>query len=269
MGDSNGFLTVNDIKGAYNVKDHPDVKAGKMSEEEALKEFLEGFEGEGGDHNGVVTNDEWIKYYEEISSSIDDDDYFGTMLVNTWSALKTKLPDGTIAPAITYTPASAVNLVEKILKQAIYNKQKAVSESKVLAAAFKQFDVDKSGECSFKEFVQAMERFGLCIDDGSPGCGGVPMDVLRALFDRYDTGGEGSLSYEEFAKGLFEEEAKQTAESGNVANPLLPSLAGGVASRPGTAAGSRPATATRVRSLANMDGGVKDAGFKKSNNIFG
>ena len=52
--------------------------------EQVLQEFLDGFEGGKGNHDGTVTIDEWINYYEDISSSIDEDDYFGAMLTTTY-----------------------------------------------------------------------------------------------------------------------------------------------------------------------------------------
>ena len=39
-----GVLTVQDIKGIYNAKQHPDVRSGKKTEEEILLEFLDTFE---------------------------------------------------------------------------------------------------------------------------------------------------------------------------------------------------------------------------------
>lgn len=39
-----GVLRINDIKGVYNARFHPDVKAGKKTEDEVLGEFLETFE---------------------------------------------------------------------------------------------------------------------------------------------------------------------------------------------------------------------------------
>lgn len=42
--DGNGILDINDIKGVYNAKMHPDVKAGKKTEDEILGEFLDTFE---------------------------------------------------------------------------------------------------------------------------------------------------------------------------------------------------------------------------------
>ena len=42
--DKSGVLNIDDIKGVYNAKLHPDVKSGKRSEEEILGEFLDTFE---------------------------------------------------------------------------------------------------------------------------------------------------------------------------------------------------------------------------------
>ena len=38
----------------------------------------------GGVHDGKVTKDEWKTYYDNVSMSIDDDDYFELMIRNTW-----------------------------------------------------------------------------------------------------------------------------------------------------------------------------------------
>jgi len=87
--DKSGVLDIDDIKGVYNAKHHPDVKQGKKTEEEVLVEFLDTFEmhhniqsGGRGDHR--VTEEEWMEYYNNISASIDDDKYFELMMTNTW-----------------------------------------------------------------------------------------------------------------------------------------------------------------------------------------
>ena len=87
--DGSGELDINDIRGVYNGKFHPDVKSGKKTEEEILLEFLETFEqhhnvfsGESADH--VVSKEEWVEYYENTSMSIDDDKYFELMINNAW-----------------------------------------------------------------------------------------------------------------------------------------------------------------------------------------
>jgi Ca2+-binding EF-hand superfamily protein len=42
--DGNGCINIEDLKGRYNAKNHPDVKMGKKSEEDVLYEFLDTFE---------------------------------------------------------------------------------------------------------------------------------------------------------------------------------------------------------------------------------
>lgn len=76
--DGSGQIDLEDIRGRYNASRHPDVIQGKKTEDEVLIEFLETFEthhnimnSEAPDH--VVTKEEFEEYYNNISSSIDND----------------------------------------------------------------------------------------------------------------------------------------------------------------------------------------------------
>ena len=42
--DSSGELTIHDLRGVYNASQHPEVKAGKKTEDAVLQEFLKTFE---------------------------------------------------------------------------------------------------------------------------------------------------------------------------------------------------------------------------------
>lgn len=87
--DGSGTVDINDLKGVYDAKQHPDVRAGKKTEEDILGEFLETFEMH---HNisdksrmdHIITYEEFIEYYTNVSASIDDDKYFELMMVNAW-----------------------------------------------------------------------------------------------------------------------------------------------------------------------------------------
>jgi Ca2+-binding EF-hand superfamily protein len=89
--DRSGVLDVTDIKQSYNAKKHPDVLAGKRSEEDILVEFLDTFEAafstknQGKTRDGRVTFEEFTEYYQNISASIDNDEYFEVMMTNTWN----------------------------------------------------------------------------------------------------------------------------------------------------------------------------------------
>lgn len=92
--DRSGYIDINDIKGVYSAKTHPDVLNGKKTEEQILLEFLETFETHHSCRNNgapdhIVTKDEFEEYYNNISASIDNDQYFELMMNNAW-----KINDG-------------------------------------------------------------------------------------------------------------------------------------------------------------------------------
>eukprot|EP00598_Pedospumella_elongata_P000506 CAMPEP_0184975600 /NCGR_PEP_ID=MMETSP1098-20130426/6811_1 /TAXON_ID=89044 /ORGANISM="Spumella elongata, Strain CCAP 955/1" /LENGTH=563 /DNA_ID=CAMNT_0027498359 /DNA_START=44 /DNA_END=1735 /DNA_ORIENTATION=+ len=80
--DHSGVVELNDISAKYNADKHPDVLAGRRSKDDVLREFLDTFDTI--DKDGRVTTAEFIKYYGNCSSSIDDDDYFELMIRNAW-----------------------------------------------------------------------------------------------------------------------------------------------------------------------------------------
>ena len=53
-----------------------------MTKDDIFNEFLEAFGDKDGD--GTVTKDEWYEYYAAVSASVDDDEYFVTMMNNAW-----------------------------------------------------------------------------------------------------------------------------------------------------------------------------------------
>jgi Ca2+-binding EF-hand superfamily protein len=81
--DGNGFLTVEDLQGRYDVSKHPDVLEGRMTEEEALVDFAKQWDDENAP-DGKVTPKEFLEYYKDVSASIDRDDYFELMMRNAW-----------------------------------------------------------------------------------------------------------------------------------------------------------------------------------------
>jgi len=90
--DRSGQLDINDIRQTYNAKQHPDVKSGKKQEDEVLAEFLDTFEdhfcdmkGNEDARDGVITMQEWLEYYNNVSMSIDNDEYFALMMNNAWN----------------------------------------------------------------------------------------------------------------------------------------------------------------------------------------
>jgi Ca2+-binding EF-hand superfamily protein len=87
----NGVIEMDDIRENYNAKFHPDVQSGKKTEEEVLAEFLDTFEyqfsllNDGKSRDGKITMEEFLEYYNNISMSIKDDEYFEEMIKSVYN----------------------------------------------------------------------------------------------------------------------------------------------------------------------------------------
>lgn len=207
LGDGNGVLSVDDIAPHYDVSKHPDVVSGKIDGRTALTQFFDGFEGKMGNRDGVITVQEWLDNYADISASIDTDDYFGQMMTQAWGHLKKLGASGLPEPALKqFVSQSEVDTLEKMLFDATYRRKGGSyhAQERLINETFKIFDKDGSGDIDKKEFLKAMERFGLHIrGKGRPGVGGLPEEVVTALFDRYDADRSGTLSFREFSNGFL------------------------------------------------------------------
>jgi Ca2+-binding EF-hand superfamily protein len=93
-----GQVTIEDLQGVYDTSMHPDVISGKITENEALEDFMEQWDTL--EKDGIVTGEEFVEYYKDVSASIDDDDYFELMIRNAW-----KIAGGSNA-TVAYDPTA-------------------------------------------------------------------------------------------------------------------------------------------------------------------
>jgi Ca2+-binding EF-hand superfamily protein len=86
--DASGEVTLAELASIYDTSCHPDVVDGRKTKEQVLKEFAAQWDNGGADSkgkgDGVITKDEFVHYYRDVSASIDDDDYFELMIRNAW-----------------------------------------------------------------------------------------------------------------------------------------------------------------------------------------
>ncbi|KAI7795714.1 putative calcyphosin-like protein [Triplophysa rosa] len=76
-------VTVEDLRGVYNAKNHPKYQNGEWTEDQVFRKFLDSFDSPD-DKDGKVTKDEFWNYYSGVSASIDSDVYFILMMKNAW-----------------------------------------------------------------------------------------------------------------------------------------------------------------------------------------
>lgn len=78
-----GVITVDDLRGVYDVKQHPKFQNGEKTEEEVFRIFLNNFDS-ANEKDGKVTLEEFQNYYSGVSASIDEDVYFDLMMRKAW-----------------------------------------------------------------------------------------------------------------------------------------------------------------------------------------
>ncbi|OMJ76623.1 hypothetical protein SteCoe_23966 [Stentor coeruleus] len=221
--DGSGIIDINDLRGVYDARGHPDVRSGKKTQDEILGEFLETFET----HHNIsdlsrrdrkVTMEEFEEYYNNVSASIDDDKYFELMMTNAWklgeqapkreawradiavagqrkSENRTGPPfavtDGphdytTSSKAKPPTPGGSVEKLVEILREKLAGR--GARGFIGMARQFKIMDDDGSKCLNMSEFIKAIRDFRVNLNE----------EDSRRLFSFMDADRSGEIDYEEF-----------------------------------------------------------------------
>ena len=82
-----GFIDIDDLRNAYNPKNHPDVISGKKTEDEVLAEFLDNLQyhfsllkSDKEQENNKINIEEFLAFFNNISAGIEDDYYFENII---------------------------------------------------------------------------------------------------------------------------------------------------------------------------------------------
>ena len=217
----NGEISFDEIQSKYNAKNHPDVLSGKKTEEEVLKEFMNTFQDTynylcGTETDNIITLEEFMEYYENVSMTIDNDEYFELMLNNGWGlnqnqkqynkgwSNKNEENDlqnknlaenyqerfGNRRPGQTeeeYKEEKVSEALKKFKKEILSRGSGGLIS---LNRQFKIFDENNSKTLDYEEFVKALKEYKINLED----------DEILKLFNQFDRNGDGIIEYEEFIK---------------------------------------------------------------------
>lgn len=181
--DNSGSVGLEDMRGVFTAKKHPEVMAGRVTEDDVFKAFLNQFEGESKDNR--VTPEEFARYYTDISASIPDDDYFIAMMQSCWC-----MTEG----AASAEDVEKIRRYEELLREKVRQTCKTTESPKTrLQSVFRFFDTDRTGGVTIDEMTGALARLGLPL----------PRKDVLLFFQLYDQDNSGSITYSEFVAKMY------------------------------------------------------------------
>ena len=204
-----GEISFKEINNKYNAKNHPDVISGKISEEEALKEFIDTFQETynylcGTETNNIVTIEEFLEYYENVSMTIDEDDYFEYLLNNVWNlGLDIKYKNEIKKPDIEEN-AQEEQINEQLKEDLNAKKEqsliKFINEIRKLGSTslislmrlFKLNDINNTKDLEFYEFSKSLHEFETELSD----------EEILNLFSYFDKDNTGVINYLNFINAI-------------------------------------------------------------------
>jgi Ca2+-binding EF-hand superfamily protein len=77
-----GTVKLDDIAQLYDVSKHAEVISGRKQPKDAYLDFMRLWDTQVAD--GIVTFEEFLDYFKDVSASIDTDEYFGVLMKNAW-----------------------------------------------------------------------------------------------------------------------------------------------------------------------------------------
>ena len=204
-----GEISFKELNNKYNAKNHPDVISGKISEEEALKEFIDTFQETynylcGTETNNIVTIEEFLEYYENVSMTIDEDDYFEYLLNNVWNlGLDIKYKNEIKKPDIEEN-AQEEQINEQLKEDLNAKKEqsliKFINEIRKLGSTslislmrlFKLNDINNTKDLEFYEFSKSLHEFETELSD----------EEISNLFSYFDKDNTGAINYLNFINAI-------------------------------------------------------------------
>ena len=218
----NGEISFDELQAKYSAKSHPEVLSGRKTEDEVLKEFMDTFQDTynylcGTESDNIITLEEFMEYYENISMTIDDDDYFETMLNNAWNNQNASYKKGWVnkeeneeekdnkilaqnyqekfgdrRPGQTEEQAKeekAFNAFKKLRKEIL---SRGCGGLISLQRQFKLMDENNSKTLDYDEFSKALNEFKINLTNDESIC----------LFNKFDKNGNGIIEYDEFVNQI-------------------------------------------------------------------
>ena len=214
----NGEISMEEIMDKYAVRRHPDILKGLKSEQEVYEEFANTFQKfhnilHGETQDNIVTRNEFISYYDNISMYIDNDEYFETLMKNAWRLgnemprkggwTNTKAGNSDNKKQQSNVPLSEPSpekdaLLDKLRKALFMKGSRSIVG---MIRLFKRIDVNNISGVDVEEFTQVLNeslKNDKSIDVGNA----MNINEIRKLFNYFDTNKTSIINYQNFITEL-------------------------------------------------------------------
>jgi Ca2+-binding EF-hand superfamily protein len=199
--DNDGFVSMSDIGRCYIPKNHPDVKAGRVTVNNHLKSFFDTLTQVS--DTGYLSLSQFMEYYAN-SAAFDDDIKFTENMNSLWNLTAAPTTAGPVGATLkTYAGQSVSALsssVGGVLVEADSTTQQHLEQLRAqlrargargfvgLQRKFRIIDDDNSKTINLVEFKKAVKECGLNLTDLQ----------LSQMFAVFDQDRNGVISYDEF-----------------------------------------------------------------------
>eukprot|EP00931_Biecheleriopsis_adriatica_P055623 TRINITY_DN32931_c0_g1_i1.p1 TRINITY_DN32931_c0_g1~~TRINITY_DN32931_c0_g1_i1.p1 ORF type:complete len:499 (+),score=95.39 TRINITY_DN32931_c0_g1_i1:74-1498(+) len=78
-----GVVDISHIQRYFRPNCHPEVQAGSLSPSEAREDFLGQWDV--AHHDGLISWQDFVEYYQDVSLAIEDDDFFVQLVTSAWA----------------------------------------------------------------------------------------------------------------------------------------------------------------------------------------
>jgi Ca2+-binding EF-hand superfamily protein len=180
--DGSGELTPADIATVYDVSMNPEFVEGRKTKDQILSDFLQNFEGKKGNRDGVITKEEFVDYYTDLSMSVPSDEYFVRMMESTWQQ-----------PEDDNTAAVKQTVQHLLIEVRTRTLELARNDPKFVKKVFSDFDLNQSGHLTIDEMTNMIAKLKISVE----------RKYVYPFFKVIDANNSGGIEFAEFEHYLI------------------------------------------------------------------
>lgn len=177
--DGSGQIEAKDVAHLYDVSQHKEFIEGTKTKDEILDDFLNSFDGVKGNNDGVISKDEWLEYYTDLSVSVPSDDYFVAMMESTWNICEDE-DDGEYQ--------SKINHYAEFVHSQLQNLTGGSQDEGLIRKIFEDFDLNQNDIITIDEFTNMVAKLEISVE----------RKYMRGIFKVIDTNNSGAIEFDEF-----------------------------------------------------------------------